>query len=171
MVLGFLPSLPHRAGDSANPGLSHPTQGKGAMERGRFISLAALASALVVSAGVRTPAQAAAINSTAAPILTPADGRVLVSFGGVLHAKGYNVYSHAAGAAPALLGSTPYTWLVDDGGGKGLANGTPLFYSVKAVGADDKEGPASLENVTTPAPPLFGALVAYNITTPGVDPA
>jgi len=25
--------------------------------------------------------------------------------------------------------------------------------------------------VTTPAPPLFGALVAYNITTPGVDPA
>lgn len=142
------------------------------MERGRFISLAALAGALVVSAGVRTPAQAAAITTGAAPILTPADGRVLVTFGGVLHAAGYNVYRRAGSSAVLVNPKpTPYTWLVDDNGGQGLPNGSPLFYSVKAVGADGKEGPASLENVTTPAPPLLGALVAYNITTPGIEPA
>jgi hypothetical protein len=142
------------------------------MLRGRYIHLAALASVLALTAGARTPANGAAINTAAAPILTPADGRVLVTFGGVLNATGYNVYRHAAGAAATLVNATPttYNWLIDDNGGAGLANGTSLFYSVKAV-VGGAEGPASLENVTTPAPPLFGALVAYNITTPGVDPA
>jgi len=143
------------------------------MQRGRYLHLATLVGALALSAGGIKPVQAAAINTPAAPILTPADGRVLVTFGGVLNATGYNVYRHAAGAAATLVNATPttYTWLIDDNAGAGLANGTALFYSVKAVAADKTEGPASLEGVTTPAPPLFGALVAYNITTPGVDPA
>jgi hypothetical protein len=143
------------------------------MQRGRYVFVAALAATAVLSAAGARSAQAADLKSPAAPILTPADGRVLVTFGGVLNAAGYNVYRHAAGSTAELVNSapTPYTWLIDDNGGKGLANGTPLYYTVKAVLADKTEGPASLENVTTPAPPLFGALVAYNITTPGVDPA
>jgi hypothetical protein len=142
------------------------------MQRGRFLQLTVLAGVLALTAGARTPANAAAINTPAAPILTPTDGRVLVTFGGVLNATGYNVYRHAAGAAAALVNPspTPYTWLIDDNGGAGLANNVSLWYSVKAV-LNGAEGPASAENVTTPAPPLFGALVAYNITTPGVDPA
>jgi len=142
------------------------------MQRGRYLHLAALASVLALTAGVGTPAHAAAINTPAAPILTPDDGRVLVSFGGVLHATGYNVYRHAAGSAAALVNAqpTPYTWLIDDNGGAGLPNGAPVFYSVKAV-VGGAEGPASSENVTTPAPPLFGALRLHNITTPGIEPA
>jgi hypothetical protein len=142
------------------------------MQRGRYLHLAALASVLALAAAARTPVHAAAINTPAAPILTPDDGRVLVSFGGVLHATGYNVYRHAAGAAAALVNATPtpYTWVIDDNGGAGLPNGTPIFYSVKAV-VSGAEGPASSENVTTPAPPLFGALRLFNINTPGIEPA
>jgi hypothetical protein len=143
------------------------------VQRGRYVFVAALVATTVLSAAGARSAQAADLKSPAAPILTPSDGRVLVTFGGVLNATGYNVYRRGAGATAELVNPapTPYTWLIDDNGGKGLANGTPLYYTVKAVLADKTEGPASLENVTTPAPPLFGALVAYNITTPGVAPA
>jgi regulation of enolase protein 1 (concanavalin A-like superfamily) len=142
------------------------------MQRGRFLHLAALAGVLALTAGARTPANAAAINTPAAPILSPDNGRVLVTFGGVLNATGYNVYRHEGGGAATLVNAapTPYTWLIDDNNGAGLTNGTPLFYSVKAV-VSGAEGPASAENVTTPAPPLFGALRLYNITTPGIAPA
>jgi hypothetical protein len=144
------------------------------MQRGRNIHLAALAGAFALAAGAVKPAHGAAtpITTPSAPLLTPADGRVLVSFGGVLNAVGYNVYSHSdPTAAPVLVNAqpTPYTWLIDDGGGKGLKNGTPLLYSVKAVIPDASgkpaEGPASPEAATTPNPPLFGSLVTYNIGT------
>jgi predicted lipoprotein with Yx(FWY)xxD motif len=146
------------------------------MQRGRHIHIAALAGVLALAAGTMQPAHGAAVavNTAAAPILTPGDGAVLVTFGSVFDAVGYNIYSHAAGAAPALVNAKPdaYTWFNDDGGGKGLKNGTPLFYSVKAVLMDSTgkmtEGPASAENVVVPNPPIFG-LVAYNFTTPGTD--
>jgi len=145
------------------------------MQRGRYIHLAALAGALALAAAGARPAHAAAtpLTTPSQPILTPADGRVLVEFGGVLNAVGYNIYSHAAGSTPVLVNAqpTPYTWLIDDGAGKGLKNGTTLFYSVKAVTADStgktSEGPASVENATTVDPPIFGTLVAYNMNTPG----
>jgi regulation of enolase protein 1 (concanavalin A-like superfamily)/predicted lipoprotein with Yx(FWY)xxD motif len=143
------------------------------MQRGRNIHLAALAGALALAAGTMQPAHGAAVAVTtpAAPLLTPGDGAVLVTFNGVLGAAGYNIYSHAAGAAPTLVNAKPdaYTWFNDDGGGKGLKNGTPVFYSVKAVLVDStgkmSEGPASADGVTVPAPPLFGGLVAYTIGT------
>jgi regulation of enolase protein 1 (concanavalin A-like superfamily) len=131
-----------------------------------------LASVLALTVGARTPVHAAPINTPAAPILIPDDGRVLVTFGGVLNATGYNVYRRAGTAAATLVNATPTksNWVIDDNGGAGLTNGAPLFYSVKAV-VGGAEGPASLENVTTPAAPLFGALRLYNITTPGINPA
>jgi regulation of enolase protein 1 (concanavalin A-like superfamily) len=141
------------------------------MRSGRYL-LAALAGVLALTVGARTPVHAAPINTPSAPILTPDDGRVLVTFGGVLGATGYNVYRRTAGGTATLVNASPipYLWLIDDNGGAGLANGTPLFYSVKAV-VGGAEGPASPENVTTPAPPLFGALRLFNITTPGIEPA
>jgi hypothetical protein len=146
-------------------------QGKDTMQRGRYL-LAALASVLALTAAASTPVLAGPQNTPSLPILHPDDGRVLVTFGGVLKATGYNVYRRPAGGTATLVNATPtpYTWLIDDNGGAGLANGTPLFYSVKAV-VGGAEGPASPENVTTPAPALFGALRLYNITTPGIEPA
>jgi regulation of enolase protein 1 (concanavalin A-like superfamily) len=140
------------------------------MHRSIYSCLAMMAVALGLVAG--GTAYAAPVDTPSAPILTPDDGRVLVEFGGVLKATGYNVYRHAAGGTAALVNATPTTqsWLVDDNNGAGLTNGTPLFYSVKAV-VNGAEGPASAENVTTPAPPLFGSLRLYNITTPGINPA
>jgi len=148
------------------------------MHQGRYTYLAALAGVLALAAGTARPAHGAGtpINTPSAPVLTPADGRVLVSISGVLNAVGYNVYSHSdPNAKPVLVNAqpTPYTWLIDDGGGKGLKNGTALLYSVKALIPDASgkpvEGPASPEAVTTPNPPLFGSLVTYNIgtTNPG----
>lgn len=143
------------------------------MQRGRYIHLAALAGVLALTAGTMQPAHAAAVavNTPAAPVLTAGDGAVLVTFGSVFNAVGYNIYSHAAGGTATLVNAKPdaYTWFNDDGAGKGLKNGTALFYSVKAVFADSTgkmtEGPASAENAVVPNPPLFG-LVAYNFTTP-----
>lgn len=143
------------------------------MQRGRYIHLAALAGVLALAAGTMQPAHGAAVavNTPAAPILTPGNGAVLITYGGILNAVGYNIYSHAAGATPTLVNATPdaFTWFNDDGAGKGLKNGTPLFYSVKAVLVDSSgkmtEGPASAEAVTVPAPPLLGGLVVYTIGT------
>jgi hypothetical protein len=138
------------------------------MQKGRFIHLSALAGALVLAAGGMQPAHGAAINTPAAPLLTPGDGKVLVTFDGVLGAAAYNVYSsNTASGAGTLVNAQPIAdpWLVDDGAGKGLKNGAPLFYAVKAVMPDKTEGPASAQAVTTPAPPLLGGLVAYNIGT------
>jgi hypothetical protein len=136
------------------------------MRRGRYIYLAAHAGALALAAEAR-PTWAANLNIPAPPVLTPGDGAVLVTFGGVLNAAGYNVYRFAKGTAPVLVNAqpTPYAWLIDDGGGKGLANGTPLYYWVKAVMPDRTEGRASPEAVTVPAPPLLGGLVTYTIGT------
>src|SRR5690348_1805166 len=127
------------------------------MKRSRYVYLAALAGVLALAAGTMQPAHAAALNTPGTPLLTPADGRVLVSFGGVLNATGYNVYSQTdASSTPVLVNAmpTPYTWLIDDGGGKGLKNGTPLYYSVKALVPDASgkptEGPASALAVTVP---------------------
>jgi hypothetical protein len=143
------------------------------MKQGRYIHLAALAGVLALVASTMRPAHGAAtpINTPAAPQLTPGDGAVLVTYGGVFNAVGYNVYNHASGSTPVLVNAkpTPYTWLIDDGGGKGLKNGASLAYSVKAVFQDSSgkmtEGPASPEAVTTPNPPLFGSLVTYTIGT------
>lgn len=144
------------------------------MQRGRFFHLAALGGMLALAAGAPRPAHGAAtpVSTPSAPTLTPADGRVLVSIAGVLNAVGYNVYSQTdPTSTPVLVNAqpTPYTWLIDDGSGKGLKNGTPLYYTVKALIPDASgkpvEGPASPQAVTVPNPPLFGSLVTYNIGT------
>jgi hypothetical protein len=146
------------------------------MQRGRIIHLTALAGALVLAAGGTKPAQGAGLTTPAAPVLTPGDGKVLVTFQGVLGAAGYNIYSHAVGGTAALVGATANTWFIDDGNGAGLKNGTPLLYSLKAIQPDKTEGTASTESVTVPNPPILGGLIAYTIGTqnPGsatYDPA
>ena len=106
--------------------------------------------------------------------VSPAPGAVLVSYGEAPGAVGYNLYRRAATDTPdkaVLVNSTPnpYTWFIDDNGGKGLANGTTLIYQVKAVVMDASgkmvEGPASEEASATPQVPINGNFVSYDIGT------
>jgi hypothetical protein len=140
------------------------------MIRGRYTRLALLAGALALAAGGTRPALGAATPVTApsAMVLTPGDGAVLVSFGGVLNAAGYNIYRRSGSQAVKVNDKpNPYIWFIDNGGGQGLQNGSAIYYSVKAVRPDGSEGPASSEAVTIPDPPLLGSLVVYDLTTPG----
>jgi len=77
-----------------------------------------------------------------------------VSYGEASGAVVYNLYRRAATDTPdkAVLVNAmpnPYTWFIDDNGGKGLTNGTTLIYQVKAVVKDSSgkmtEGPISEE--------------------------
>jgi len=68
----------------------------------------------------------------------PDAGAVLLLYTPIPNAVGYNIYRRAATDTPdkaVLVNSTPtpYSWFIDDNGGKGLANGTSLVYQVKAV--------------------------------------
>jgi hypothetical protein len=143
------------------------------MTRGRAIHLGTRAGVLMLAAGImgRASGAAAPITTPAPPLLTAGDGAVLVTYGGVLNAAGYNIYRRGADQTPdkavKINGDKPdpFTWFIDDGGGKGLKDGAPLYYSVKAVLPDNKEGPASPETVVVPNPPLLGSLVTYTIGT------
>src|SRR5438093_12957985 len=92
-----------------SPAKARAEEGKVTMQRGRYTHLAALAGMLALAAGAVKPAQGAAtpVNAPAAPTLTPGDGAVLVTYGGVLNAVGYNIYSHAAGSTPVLVNAKP----------------------------------------------------------------
>jgi hypothetical protein len=112
------------------------------------------------------PVRAAAFPQ--ALVAVPSDGAVRLIFQPVEKAMAYNVYRRRVGQKPEQAGSTgtqaspPY--FVDNGpGGKGLTNGTPLFYSVTAV-VDIVEGPPSPEVVVTPQVPFYG-FVDYDIGT------
>jgi hypothetical protein len=102
----------------------------------------------------------------------PANGTVGVFFLQVQHASSYNVYRRQMGQKPEQAGSVDdhnyYEYLFVDSGpdGKGLANGTPLFYSVAAV-VNGVEGPASPEVVVTPQVPISPSLplLYYDIAT------
>jgi hypothetical protein len=143
------------------------------MKRGRHSNLGTLAGALVLAVGAigRASGAAAPITTPAPPLLTAGDGAVLVTYGGVLNAAGCNIYrrgaDQTADQAVRINGDKPdpFTWFVDDGGGKGLKDGAALYYSVKAVLPGLKEGPASAEAVVVPNPPLLGSLVTYTIGT------
>jgi regulation of enolase protein 1 (concanavalin A-like superfamily) len=105
---------------------------------------------------------------------TPSNGAVLLTFQGAPNADGYNVYRREAAKINdplVLVNSTPspYTWVIDDGAGKGLTNGTAYVYEVRGVVKDStgksSETIGSPPAVTTPNPPVFGALTTYNIGT------
>jgi hypothetical protein len=141
------------------------------MKRGRYVKLAALAGMLVLSAGAIRSAHAAGLPATPARVQAlPGTGAVLITYSTALNATGYNVYrrqaSQAADQAVKVNAQpTPYTWMVDDNQGQGLANGTALLYFVKAVQPDGAEGAASSEVVVTPQVPVLGGLYAHDIGT------
>jgi hypothetical protein len=115
--------------------------------------------------------------------VVPGSAAVVLSYGGAAGAVGYNIYRRAATDTPdkAVLVNAmpnPYTWFIDDSGGKGLTNGTTYIYQVKAVVKDSSgnmtEGPISEEASATPQMPLspgpnagpnVGLLMAYTIGT------
>jgi len=107
-------------------------------------------------------------------IATPSNGAVLLTYNGAPNAVGYNVYRRAAANIndPLVLvnaAPSPYTWVIDDGAGKGLTNGTSYVYEVRGVVKDSAgnstETAGSTPVVTTPNPPVLGALTTYNIGT------
>jgi hypothetical protein len=141
------------------------------MKRGRFVKLAALAGMLVLSAGATRSAQAAGLAASPTRVQAfPGPGAVLLTYSTALNATGYNVYRRGASEAAdkaVLVNSTPtpYTWVIDDNKGAGLANGAPLIYFVKAVQADGAESAASGEVVVTPQTPILGGLYVHDIGT------
>jgi hypothetical protein len=129
----------------------------------------------VVGAAAAVPANAAGLPTSPARVQAfPGTGAVLVTFTSAQNATGYNVYRRAHGeaadkAVKVNAQPTPFTWLIDDGGGAGLPNGAPLLYFVKAVLQDGTEGAASKEVVVTPQVPVLGSFYAHDIGT--TDPS
>ena len=73
--------------------------------------------------------------------VTLAPTAVLLTYAGVPNAVGYNIYRRASTDTPdkAVLVNAqpdPYSWFIDDDGGKGLTSGTTYVYQVKAVMKD-----------------------------------
>lgn len=138
--------------------------------RSLWLFAGAVAGAVAVA-----PASAAGLPTSPARVQAfPGTGAVLVTFSTAQNATGYNVYRrpHEEAADKAVKVNaqpTPYTWLIDDGQGQGLANGAPLLYFVKAVLADGSEGAASQEVVVTPQVPVLGGFFAHDIGT--TDPS
>jgi hypothetical protein len=140
------------------------------MQRKAFRHLTALAAgmALAVGATRSVPAQGTP-RAPAGVTAFPSDGSVLIAYGGVPNAVGYNIYRREAAQAAdqnALVNAQPalQTFFIDSG----LANGKPLLYSVKAVfleGDKRAEGPASAEVVVTPHAPILGAFFWHDIGT------
>ncbi len=105
----------------------------------------------------------------------PGNGAVLLTFGAVPNAIGYNIYRRVAGAKdPATLVNAQPTangWFIDTG----LTNGTNYLYSVKSVTkslADPTqllEGAASSEVLVMPQVPSADgfALYYFGTTNPG----
>jgi hypothetical protein len=147
------------------------------MKRGRFIHLAALAGVLALAAGAGQPAHGAAITTPAGLQALPGPGQVLLTYGEVPNATGYNIYRRTPDQTPsqAVKVNTdpdPYGWFIDDGGGKGLPNGTNFLYSVKAVMPDKSEGPATAEMLAMPQIPIGqGFILYYLYSNPALLPA
>lgn len=147
------------------------------MQRGRYIHLAVLAGVLALAAGSMQPAHGAAIPTPAGLQALPGPGQVLLTFGEVPNAVGYNIYRRTPDQTPdkAMLVNAqpdPYGWFIDDGAGKGLPNGMNFYYSVKAVQADKTEGPASTEVLAMPQIPIGPGLVLYYLNSnPAILPA
>jgi hypothetical protein len=137
------------------------------MQRRMCIYLAMLAAAMAVLAGTTGTVHAQADAKTPAFVQAfPNPGAVLVTFGSVLNATGYNIYRRDVGQTAdkaAKVNPQPInqTFIIDTG----LTNGKPQLYSVKAVFADGTEGPASADAVATPQMPILGGFFAYEIGT------
>lgn len=138
--------------------------------RSLWLFVGAVASAVAVA-----PAQTAGLPTSPARVQAfPGTGAVLITYTTAQNATGYNVYRRPHGeaadkAVKVNAQPTPFTWLIDDGGGAGLANGAPLLYSVKAVLQDGSEGAASKDVVVTPQVPVLGSFYAHDIGT--TDPS
>lgn len=84
----------------------------------------------------------------------PGTGKVLLTFSAVPNAAGYNVYRRqreqpADQAVRVNPKPTENSWLIDDGQGKGLPNGAPLVYSVRAVVKSPVDSREFAEGVTS----------------------
>jgi regulation of enolase protein 1 (concanavalin A-like superfamily) len=120
------------------------------------------------------------------PVLGPvevtlAPTAVLLTYADVPNAVGYNIYRRAATDTPdkAVLVNAqpdPYSWFIDDNGGKGLTSGTTYVYQVKAVMKDSSgnpvEGAMSAPIFAEPQTPIVVgspsspvALTSYDIGT------
>jgi hypothetical protein len=137
------------------------------MKRGRFTHLSLLGGVLALTAGLAGTARAAELSTTPVGVqVLPGTGRVLVTFGTVPKATGYNIYRREATfdtpgtAAKVNTDPVPYAWFIDDGGGQGLPNGTNYYYSVKAV-IGGAEGPASGEALGMPQVPIGDGFMLY----------
>jgi len=143
------------------------------MHRGRYIYLTALVGGLLaLTAGARNAAQAAGLTNIPVGVqVIPGTGQVLVVFGTVPGATGYNIYRREAAdpntGTPTKVNTdaTPYGWFIDNGGGQGLTNGTTYLYSVKAVLAGGTEGPASAEAIGMPQVPIGDGFMLYYFST------
>jgi hypothetical protein len=89
----------------------------------------------------------------------PGNGTVLLTYGGVEGALGYNVYRRTVGEPPSSrvrlnAQPHPYTWFTDSGDGAGLPNGTHYLYSVRGVfkgrGGQLAESKQSVEVMAAP---------------------
>lgn len=106
---------------------------------------------------------------------------VLLTYGTVQNAVGYNIYRRAFTDTPdktVLVNPQPdpFAWFIDDNGGKGLASGTTYVYTVKAVMKDASgnlvEGATSSPVLAQPQVPVVVgpasapvALTSYDIGT------
>jgi hypothetical protein len=100
----------------------------------------------------------------------PGTGAVLITYGAVSNATGYNIYRREVGQAATAAVKvnaqpTANTWFIDDNAGAGLANDKPLLYTVRAVFAGGVEAIDSAEVVVTPQAPLFGRFYRHDIGT------
>jgi hypothetical protein len=104
----------------------------------------------------------------------PGTGAVLITYGTVPDAVGYNIYRRepsqkSTDAVKVNAQPTANGWFIDDSGGAGLATDKPLIYSVKAVvkneAGESSESSGSDEVVVTPQAPLYGAFYRHDIGT------
>jgi hypothetical protein len=136
------------------------------MQRGRYSDLALLGGFLALTLGIAGTAGAAALSNTPVGVqVFPAPNRLLVTFGTVPNATGYNIYrreatADASTAAKVNTDAVPHGWFIDDGAGQGLPNGTNFYYSVKAV-ISGAEGPASGEALGMPQVPIGDGFLLY----------
>jgi hypothetical protein len=137
------------------------------MHRRTCIHLAMLTAAMALLAGATRPAHAQGVSKTPAFVQAfPNPGAVLVTFGNVLNATGYNIYRRDVGqtadkAVKVNAQPISQSFFIDTG----LTNGKPLLYSVKAIFQDGTEGPASADAVVTPQMPILGGFFSYEIGT------
>jgi hypothetical protein len=134
------------------------------MHRSLCARLAMVASAFALVVGIGLPAHAQDENTPAFLQVLPKDGEVLVMWGAVKDAKGYNLSRRAPGAdittATVIAKEIKETSFND----KGLKNDTPLVYSVQAILADGSLSEA-VEASGTPHAPILQKFQYYDIET------